>query len=315
MSYRRTIAASALVLLAAAGVTSTSGQQAQAAAPLCGTAATAPATYDHVIWIVDEDKNYASVVGSKYAPYINTTLIPRCGLATNFHPETHNSLGDYVAMVSGTQSKPTPPTIFGQLRSRGKTWRAYMQTMPANCYRTTTGNYSTVHNPPEWFNDTAAACPAWDVPETQLATDLSHNTLPTFAFIAADNAHNMHNNPVASGISTGDAWLNSEVTKIVSSPTWLAGRTAIFITWDEGNGPKSTTVNYQGENCLDPTKAATDLSCHVATIVIAPHTRPGTRSSTFYSHYNLLATTEDMLGLTRLGSAASAASMRAAFGL
>lgn len=289
---------------------------ARAAAPQpCGTAATAPATYDHVIWIVDEDKNYNTVVGSRYAPFINQTLIPGCGLATNFHPEIHNSLGDYIAMSSGGLVKGTPPTIFGQLRARGKTWRAYMQSMPANCYRTTVGNYSKVHNPPVWFNDTKPDCPSWDVPETQLDADLSNNALPTFAFIAADNAHNMHNNPVASALANGDAWLSTEISKIVTSPTYAAGRTAIFLTWDEGNGPKSTTLNYQGENCLDPTNAATDASCHVATIVIAPSVVPGTRSGTFFSHYSQLATTEDMLGLARLGNATSADSMRGDFGL
>jgi hypothetical protein len=54
----------------------------------------------------------------------------------------------------------------------------------------------------------------------------------------------------------------------------------------------------------------------VATVVITPSTRPGTRSSTDFSHYSLLRTTEDMLGIrVHLGHAAdpTTASMRAAF--
>ena len=281
----------------------------------CGTTLVRPATYDHVIWIVEEDKTYGTVIGSKYAPYINATLVPACGLATNFHPETHNSLGDYLAMSSGGTVNRTPPTIFGQLQSVGGSWRAYLQSMPGNCYGKTFGDYSQVHNPPVWFNDTKATCATNDVPISALTTDLATGHLPRFAFIAADNAHNMHNNPVSSAVANGDAWLRVTLSQIVASGTYRAGRTAVFVTWDEGNGPKSSTVNYQGENCLDPVKAASDVSCHVATLVIAPSVRPGLKPTTFFSHYSLLRTTEEMLGLPLLGRATTAASMRAYFGV
>jgi len=46
-----------------------------------------------------------------------------------------------------------------------------------------------------------------------------------------------------------------------------------------------------------------------------PATPPGTTSGTFYSHYSLLATTEQLLGLPKLAQAASAATMTAAFHL
>jgi phosphatidylinositol-3-phosphatase len=55
------------------------------------------------------------------------------------------------------------------------------------------------------------------------------------------------------------------------------------------------------------------VSCHVATLVIAPSVRPGTKSATFFSHYSMLRATEEMPGLGLLGNAAKATSMRAAF--
>jgi hypothetical protein len=81
----------------------------------------------------------------------------------------------------------------------------------------------------------------------------------------------------------------------------------VFITWDEGSG------GYPVEDCDNTT--STDASCRVATIVISPGTPAGTRSGAFFSHYSLLATTEQLLGLPRLGQAASAATMTAAFRL
>ena len=53
----------------------------------------------------------------------------------------------------------------------------------------------------------------------------------------------------------------------------------------------------------------------MATIVISPATPPGTASGTFFSHYSLLATTEQLLGLPKLGQAASSPAMTAAFHL
>jgi hypothetical protein len=61
----------------------------------------------------------------------------------------------------------------------------------------------------------------------------------------------------------------------------------------------------------------TDIGCHVATLVISPSTRPGTRSDRLFNHYSLLKTTEQLLHLPLLGHArdAAARSLIPAFGL
>ncbi|MGN6380501.1 MAG: alkaline phosphatase family protein, partial [Gaiellales bacterium] len=57
-------------------------------------------------------------------------------------------------------------------------------------------------------------------------------------------------------------------------------------------------------------------SCHVPTLVVAPSVRPGTVVSTPFTHYSLLRTTEQLLGVANpLGGARSARGMRVAFGL
>jgi hypothetical protein len=57
------------------------------------------------------------------------------------------------------------------------------------------------------------------------------------------------------------------------------------------------------------------VSCHIATLVISPSTKAGTRSGALFSHYSLLATAEQLLGLSKLGQAATAATMTRAFNL
>ncbi len=127
--------------------------------------------------------------------------------------------------------------------------------------------------------------------------------MPAFSFITPNLLHDMHDGAIAQG----DAWLAANLPAIVTSAPYRAGTTAVFITWDEGNG------GYPIEDCDDTT--ATDASCHVPTIVISPTTPVGVVSRSFFSHYSLLATTEQLLGLPRLGQAASAPVMTTAFHL
>jgi hypothetical protein len=48
---------------------------------------------------------------------------------------------------------------------------------------------------------------------------------------------------------------------------------------------------------------------------MAPSVKPGTVSSARFTHYSMLRTTEELLGLGFLGNAANAAGMRSAFTL
>jgi arylsulfatase A-like enzyme len=101
--------------------------------------------------------------------------------------------------------------------------------------------------------------------------------------------------------------LAGNLPAILNGRPYRAGTTAVFITWDEGSG------GYSLEDCDDT--GVTDASCRVPTIVISPTTPAGARSTAFFSHYSLLATTEQLLGLPRLGQAASAPLMTAPFRL
>src|SRR5579864_6537888 len=87
-----------LAAVAALGVAASLGglRAARAQAPragftsLCGALDTThPAAVAHVMVILFENKAYGSVVGSSAAPYLNNTLIPGCGLATNYHNYSH----------------------------------------------------------------------------------------------------------------------------------------------------------------------------------------------------------------------------------
>jgi phospholipase C len=262
-----------------------------------------------------ENHSFGDIIGNaSQAPYINT-LAARCGLATNYHVATHPSLPNYLAATSGLAQPRLPVTsytdcspsatcrtsalsIFGQ----GETWKAYEESMPSNCDASGSGQYAVRHNPPPYYTS-LSGCSSHDVPYPQLGTDLAAGTLPAFSFITPNLTDDMHDGTIAQG----DAWLARNLPAILTSRQYLAGSTVVFITWDEGSG------GYPAQDCDSAT--TTDSSCLVPTIVISPSTPAGTRSGTLFSHYSLLGTAEQLLGLPRLGRASSSATMTAAFRL
>jgi phospholipase C len=258
-----------------------------------------------------ENHSYPTIIGSKSAPYINS-LAKECGLATKYHNISHPSLPNYVGATAGltlTQLKPftsdcnpsascstSSPSIFGQ----GETWKSYEESMPSNCFGTNSGEYAVRHNPPPYFT-TLSGCSTLDVPYTQLSSDLTNGTLPTFSFVTPNLIDDMHDGTVPEG----DTWLSNNLPTIFNSSEYKSGTTAVFVTWDEGEGG---LANNCAHNSLD-------VGCHVATLVISPSTVPGTKSATLFNHYSLLRTTEDLLGLPELGQATTNASMAKAFNL
>jgi phosphatidylinositol-3-phosphatase len=298
----------ALLVTACAGVAPAhSGKPCQRKCPPrpaagCGVKAAPPATFAHVIWIWMENHAYDEIIGSSAAPYINS-LAQRCGLATNYTAITHPSLPNYIAATSGdtwgiTDDNPPPfhplpvSSIFQQAGSAG----SYEESMPTNCDLSDSGPYAVRHNPETYYSNIRSTCNADNVPmgstsNGAFSAALATGSLPRFSFVTPNVCNDTHD----CSVHTGDAWLQSWVPKIVASASYRAGDTVLFITWDEDDGSSGN---------------------HVATIVVSPYTTPGTQIARAFTHYSLLRTTEELLGITTfLGNAASASSMRSAFGL
>jgi hypothetical protein len=122
----------------------------------------------HVFTIVLENKNFSETFGpNSPAPYLSTYLTSQGAFLTNYYGIGHNSLDNYIALVSGqapnaaTQSdceiyqdfQPSPAqvdingqvigqgcvfppetqSIADQLAAHQLTWRGYMEDMPAPC--------------------------------------------------------------------------------------------------------------------------------------------------------------------------------------
>lgn len=258
-------------------------------APATTTSASGP--IQHVVWILMENQDYGSIIGSSSAPYI-TSLANTYGLATNYAAISHPSLPNYVALTSGStqgisdDSDPSShplnvPSIFSELP--GGASRSLEEGMPSNCAQGNSGGYAVRHNPEAYYTNLGSDCSNFDVPFAS-APDLSAR----FTFVTPNLTDDMHDGTIADG----DNFLKSYVPAVMATPQYQSGSTAIFITWDENSGSSGNQV-----------------PC----IVISPYTH-GVKDATSYSHYSLLRTTEELLKVPLLGNAASANSMVGHFG-
>ncbi len=209
------------------------------------------------------------------------------GLARNYHGVSHPSLPNYLAMTSGDTHGITddgyhalpPGGIGAQLTAAGLPWRAYMESMQSKDCFGSGYPYALKHNPFAYYG---GDCPDQVRPLTEMAGDLAGPVPPRFVWITPDLCHDGHDCPT----QTADDWLRQEVAAITGSRLWVPGA-VLFVTWDEDDGTPDN---------------------HIVTVVAEPGLGART-SDRRYDHYSLLATIEDLLGLSRLGQAASAPTM------
>jgi phosphatidylinositol-3-phosphatase len=249
-------------------------------------------SYDHIFVVVFENHGYSRIVGRAAAPNFNR-LIKQGVLSTAYHGITHPSLPNYLAILGGSTfhittdcspaTCPVNATNLGSLLSaHGRSWKGYMESMPARCGTKGTASYAVRHDPFVYFNNIRRTSLCRNVvPYPQLATDLrSDATTPRFAFVTPNICNDMHD----CSIATGDAWLGRFASRLMSSPAWKTKRSLLIVTFDEDEGAEGNRI---------------------ATFVVASPVRKsvpaGRRSTVAYNHYNLLRTLEFYLGVPTLG--------------
>jgi hypothetical protein len=247
-----------------------------------------------VVIVVMENKGCEEVIGSPEAPYLNG-LAERYAFPSRFYALQRPSLPNYLGLTSGTtfglDHNCTDCSFRGrnlvdQLEKARISWKAYMQSMPAPCFRgPAAGHYVKEHNPFVYYPNVASnpkRC-RHVVPLDRLTKDIAAHALPRFVWISPDNCYNSHN----CAIRTGDRFLSLLVPRLERE---IGRRGVIFVTYDEGNDRSGCCGGAAGG--------------HIATVVAGPAARPGARSALEYDHYSILRTIEDAWGLPRLRGAA-----------
>jgi hypothetical protein len=250
----------------------------------------------HIAVLVMENTEYGNVIGSRSAPYINR-LARTYALATRSFAITHPSLPNYLALTGGstfgistdcTDCSVPGAGLAGQLQTRGISWRAYMEDLPAPCFQGGgAGDYAKKHDPFMYYRQVAENASTCDhvEPLSQLSGDERRQALPRFIWITPDLCHDVHD----CGLGTGDRFLAGLVPSLLRS---LGPGGMLFLTWDEG-----TT----DDGCCRLASGG-----HILTIVAGPGARRGGRLKDPVDHYSVLQTIEDLLDVPRLGGAACA---------
>src|SRR2546429_3516738 len=110
-------------------------------------------SFNHVFIVVEENTDYASVIGSSSMPYLNG-LAQQYGLATQYYADTHPSIGNYFMMTVGKiitnddnySSVVTDDNVVRRLLAAGKTWKSDAEDLPPVGYTGGgMGNYARKH--------------------------------------------------------------------------------------------------------------------------------------------------------------------------
>jgi hypothetical protein len=290
---------------------SCSGQPVAAPPARLATAAPAPASspsglpvYDHVVIVVEENKDYEQIVGSPAAPYINKLKAEGANL-TRMFAEEHHSEGNYFWLLSGSNQgvgfidriPPQPITaknLGAQLIHAGRSFKGYSEDLPAiGSAVGGSGLYARKHVPWVSFsnlpNGTTAATSS-NLRFRDFPAD--YRDLPTVSFVIPNLIDDMHDGKVPASVRAGDRWLEENLQDYYQ---WARKNNSLLIvTFDENDhGPAGLT---------DPVAAKPSQRNRIATIFAGARIQPGDYpEGKGVTHVNLLRTLESMYGLAKAG--------------
>ena len=295
-----------------------------AALILNGTSPAAVPRYDHIFVIVDENKDLNRVIGRSPAPHINEAALTY-GYASHYDAVAHPSEPNYVALVGGgtfgihddgpfTKNAVDAPSLATQLDAAHLSWKGYYEDIPApGSLVTYHGLYASKHsgflNFLEVQRDPARL--AHLVGFDELDRDAASDRLPNFALIVPNLCNDMHGAmgngappdcwPMRASalIARGDTAFANIVERLTATPMWKSAQNvAIVLTYDEDDA--GGTEGGGGR---------------VPLVVMTNHGPRHFVDATPYTHYSLLRTIEESLGLAPLASAQHATLMTPLFSL
>ena len=217
--------------------------------------------YDHVVIVVEENKDYEQIIDNPNAPYINLTLRKEGANFTQVFGEEHKSQGNYFWLFSGSNqgvgfndevpsaqnNKDYPfrtANLGAALIAAKRSFKGYAEDLPAigSCIDLAPVSakhklYARKHVP--WIS--FANVPNGDTVATSsnlrfadFPTDpADFKTLPTVAFVIPNLDNDMHNGAPAESIPRGDAWLKKNLGAYYQ---WAREHNSLLIlTWDESD--------------------------------------------------------------------------------
>jgi acid phosphatase len=253
-------------------------------APAVQAAASTLPTPAHIVVVMEENHSFSDIIGNtSQAPYFNQ-LASQGAELTSSYAVTHPSEPNYMALFAGSTfglSSDACPTNEGTKANLGSevlaanfTFKGYSEGLPSTGSTTcSSGKYARKHSP--WIN--FSNVPAADsLPFTSFPTNYA--SLPSLSFVIPNLNDDMHDGT----ITQADTWLNKNLSAYA---TWAqANNSLLIVTWDEDDYTESNQI---------------------PTLIVGQPVKPGKYSENI-NHYNLLATLEQIYGVSEVGSSSGA---------
>ncbi|MGN6558743.1 MAG: alkaline phosphatase family protein [Solirubrobacterales bacterium] len=301
----------------------------------------------HVFLIVLGEGGYEETFGeASQSKYFKEELPAQGELLPNYFAVTKGELANQIALISGqgptleTQANcpaygdvspgteslegqvegsgciypATTKTLPGQLTEKGLTWRAYIdqeevpEGVPAS--PPPPGCYVTPRDPFAYFHSIldSQECGAADVGLAQLAKDLTlkPDKFPAFAYISPNPAKSEETlKTILPAIEESFAYKDGGLIVITSAQAPQEGEkadaSACCVYPDYPNLPPESEEPPTG-----PVKK-TGGGGQVGALLISPFVQPGTSNETYFNHFSLVVTIEELFELERIGYAAEPA--------
>jgi phosphatidylinositol-3-phosphatase len=265
--------------------------------------------YDHIVIVVEENKDYGQIIGNKNASYINDVLRKEGASLTKFYAEEHHSEGNYFWLFSGSNQHvgfidSVPGRDFAtsnlgeELIRAGRSFKGYCEGLPEiGLLVTEQGHYARKHAPWVSFSNVPRGKTVADSSHLRFPEDFpsDYNSLPTVSFVIPNLVHDMHNGSTPSGILAGDKWLREHIDRYYN---WAKQHNSLLIlTFDENS--QSPLMG----GVTDPADKDPKKSNRIVTILAGDHIKHGEYSEgKGVTHVNVLRTLEAMYKLNRSGS-------------
>ena len=267
--------------------------------------------YDHIVIVVEENKDYGQIIGNPAAPYLNKLAMEGASF-TRMFSEEHNSQGNYFWLFSGSnqsvgfhnmipRDKFNTSNLGEQLIIKGLSFKGYAQSLPAigseveaeppGCRYPC--RYGRKHVP--WISFA-------NVPNgTTIATSSNlrfedfpadFGDLPSVAFVIPDMDHDMHNGESTDSVAAGDLWVQ---TNLDGYYQWAkAHNSLLIVTFDETQDKSGAAGLTDPANRSDPNR--------IATIFAGAYVKPSHAVNDRLTHVNILRTIEAIYGLPKSGA-------------
>jgi phosphatidylinositol-3-phosphatase len=299
----------------------------------------------HAFVIMLGENGYEETFGEKStSEYLSKELPTQGEILSNYYAVTKGQLANQIALLGGQGPTPetqagcpnygdvtpgtelpegqvegngciypaTTKTLLGQLEEQELAWRAYIDAEePTPGAEPASGCYVNQRNPFAYFHSIldAGKCSEADAGLGRLANDLTlkPDKFPSLAYISPDPA-------------VSEETLKTIVPNIEESFAYKDGGLIVITSTQarqEGEAPDTSSCciapDYpnleepEGEEPVTGPVRTTGGGGRVGALLISPFVEAGTTSETYFNHYSLLVTLEELFGLERIGYAAEPA--------